>query len=382
MTTKVLHLLSGLEIGGMERAVLRLASRGRREGMDHALLLFDTPFRCAAVDFHPGGVMTEFLRRRPGVDLGFAVKLARKLACLEVDVVHAHNDTAIFYSALAIVLARLAKIRLIGTFRTRPARPAGVARWLTCWAAGRAGEILAVSDELSAWLVRHRWVGRCATIWNGADLAEFSPVGDAGPWRRRFAIPEGAILVGHVGRFAAVKRHADLFAAALALRAADPPVYFLLAGDGPLFQFFQRRAAELPNLFLLSNITDVAAFLRCLDIFVLCSEHEGAPQALLEAMACGCAILATRVGGIPHLLAAAGPAPCGRLVPPRSPVRLAEEIRLLAQDAGMRRRLAGLAGERAKLFSFDREWGQYAALYSTDAGHPLKGEGSTGSTSR
>src|SRR5580704_13671632 len=114
---RVLHVLRGIEIGGMERAVLRLAHRGDREGFDHALLLFDTPFRSELLDFNPDGLVTEYIQRRPGVDLPFAKKLAKKLIDGQVDVVHAHNDTAIVYSALAIVFGRITNISLIGSFR-------------------------------------------------------------------------------------------------------------------------------------------------------------------------------------------------------------------------------------------------------------------------
>src|ERR1700756_1503537 len=93
---KVLQLLSRLEIGGMGRAVVRLASRGVQEGMDHTLVLFDKPFRSELLDFNPGTLVTEYIQRGPGIDLRFASKLARKFSQSRISVVHAHNDTAIF----------------------------------------------------------------------------------------------------------------------------------------------------------------------------------------------------------------------------------------------------------------------------------------------
>lgn len=78
MPARIVHLLAGLEIGGMERAVIRLASRGLSVGMDHRLLLFDRPFRSERSDFSPGSVATDYLtaRRRfpvcakPGDEIG------------------------------------------------------------------------------------------------------------------------------------------------------------------------------------------------------------------------------------------------------------------------------------------------------------------------
>jgi L-malate glycosyltransferase len=65
----VLHLLSGLQIGGKERVALQLASRGQIDGDDHRLLLFDTPYRSELLDLNPGDVVAYYLPRRPGIDL-------------------------------------------------------------------------------------------------------------------------------------------------------------------------------------------------------------------------------------------------------------------------------------------------------------------------
>jgi glycosyltransferase involved in cell wall biosynthesis len=367
-----MHLLRGLEIGGMERAVIRLARRGMREGIDQTLLLFDTPFRSDNVDFSPGNLTTEYMPRRPGIDFHFVKALAEKLTGHQVNVVHAHNDTAIVYAALAMTRTRLAHISLVGTFRNRPTHATFGARLLSRWAAGRAAEIIAVSQELSEWLVQAGWVNRCKTIWNGVDLSEFSPIGPKGILRSQFGIPEDAVLVGHVGRFVPIKRHIDLFIAACRLQEVDPPIRFLLAGDGPLFASFREQAVQLPNVILLSNVTDVASFLRSLDIFVLCSEHEGTPQALLEAMACARPIVATQVGGIPHLLDADAATPAGRLIPPLRPDRLATEIMSLARDRESRASLARLACQRSQAFSFDREWAQYRRLYAAAVRKPAR----------
>ena len=76
----VVHLLSGLVIGGKERAALRLAERGLAGGGRHALWLFDTPFRSTELDFAPGPVPTHFLPRGSGLDLAFIRTLAHELA--------------------------------------------------------------------------------------------------------------------------------------------------------------------------------------------------------------------------------------------------------------------------------------------------------------
>ncbi len=213
MAPKVVHLVSRLEVGGLERAALRLAARGRRKGSDHSLLLFDKPFRSSALDFCPGDVPVHFIQRGTGIDFRFAVNIARCLAENNFAIVHAHNATAIFYSALAVLIARR-PISVIGTFGTRPTHATAGARFLTRWASGRIAQTVAKSDELTYWLLTKKWVRRCTTIPNGVDLTLFSPEGSTGGWREKMHIPQRAILVGHVGRFDSIKRHRDMITAA------------------------------------------------------------------------------------------------------------------------------------------------------------------------
>jgi L-malate glycosyltransferase len=364
----VLHLLSRIEIGGMERAAIRLAKRGVREGMEHVLLLFDEPFRSRELDFDPGCLPTEFIRRGPGLDIRFARKLAKRLA-QGIDVVHAYNDSAIFYAALAIAIGRLKRTGLIGTFCTRPSHLTVGARILTRWATGRADRIVAVSNELANWLVTTGWAKACATICRGVDLTEFYPVTGDRSWREKLNIPENAILVGHVGRFDPIKRHEDILNAASQLRGVHPQVIFALAGQGPLFRSIQDQARELDNVLFLSNVGEVPSFLHSVDILILCSEHEGTPQALLEGMACGRAIIATAVGGVPNLLGAKA-VPAGILIPPNHPHLLAEQISNLSRDPAKRSHLGKLALERSKLFSFEQEWDEYQQLYAAIASAP------------
>ncbi|MGE3279602.1 MAG: glycosyltransferase family 4 protein [Alphaproteobacteria bacterium] len=364
MPRKILHLLGQLEIGGLERAALRLASRGRALGGDHSLLLFDKPFRSNELDFAPGEVPTHFIPRGRGVDWRFTAKLARFLSESGVEIVHAHNDAAIFYGAAATLIART-PVSLIGTFGTRPSHTTLGARLLTRWATGRAAYVAAVSQELNDWLITAKWSRKCMTILGGVELVLFTPLGPAGGWRQKLRIPADALLVGHIGRFAPIKRHEDMFRAARLLEHAKPPIFFVFAGDGPLFQEFSERAADMPNVRVLPSVQDVPALLRNLDIFVLYSAHEGCPQALLEAMACGRAIIASHVGGVPEVLETGSGSPVGITLPPFRPDRLAEHIRRLAADKDLRTRLGERAQIRAEAFSFDEEWDRYAALYDS-----------------
>lgn len=363
----VVHLLSGLAIGGKERAALRLAGQGLAEGGRQELWLFDTPFRSPELDFDPGTVPVRFLPRGSGLDLRFVRTLARELDAGGIRAVHAHNDTALCYAALACAALGRRAPRLVATFHTWPGHPTRAARLLTRWCGGRADEVAAVSDELAQRLTTCGWLRRCRIVWNGIDLGLFRPDGDDGGWHGRLGVAPGTKLIVHLGRFDPVKRHADLVEAARLVHGAHPEAVFVLAGQGPMLAPIQELARGLPWVRFVGNVADVGPLLRAASVFVLPSAHEAAPLALLEAMACGRACICTEVGGMPSMLADASGQLCGVLVPPGDPDRLAEAIIRLLGDEVLRATLGARARAAAGRFSFAQEWATYRRLYAGEA---------------
>jgi glycosyltransferase involved in cell wall biosynthesis len=281
--------------------------------------------------------------------------------------VHAHNDTALCYGALACTVLGRRAPKLVATFHTWPGHATRAGRLLTRWAGKRADLVAAVSDALAERLTGADWLRQCSTVWNGVDLGLFRPGGDDSDWHGRLGVERKRPLVVHVARFDPVKRHADVVAAARLVHAACPDAVFVLAGHGPLLASIQDLARDLFWVRFVSNVPDVAALLRASSVFVLPSEHEAAPFALLEAMACGLACICTSVGGMPAMLADGSGEPAGLLVPPGDPSALAAAITRLLGDAGLRAVLGARARARAARFSFAREWETYRRLY---AGEP------------
>ncbi|HVS17091.1 MAG TPA: glycosyltransferase [Planctomycetota bacterium] len=359
---RLVHLMGSLEVGGRERVVLDLARRARARGLEHSILLFDRPWRGDERDFDPGAVPWELLPRRGGLDLRFVRALARTLR--GVDVVHAHNDTAIAYAGLARAWALGRFPALVGTFHTYPGHDTPAARRVTRWATKRAGAVTAVSRELGERLEAAGWTCACEVIRNGVDGQAYCAGGATGEqgernWRERWGVHENELLVGHVGRFDPIKRQDDLLQALQLVRGRGLKVHGAFAGEGPARGGFEARAAAAPGVHVVPRVRDVAAFLRALDVFVLCSAHEATPRALLEAMACGLPCVATAVGGVPELLADGA----GVLVPAGEPDALAAAIEALAADPARRAALGRAARARAEEHSAEREWANYLALW-------------------
>jgi len=359
----IVHVLSGLVVGGKERVALSLAEHAVRDGHNVSLVLYDTPFRSVAVDFDSREIPVIHLKRGPGLDLLFALRLGRHFRKCQVDAVHAHNATALFYAILAAAWATPNNPRVVATFHAWPTYGRRITRWLTRWA-GLFAKATAVSDDLARRLVDAKWLFRCGVVWNGVDTDFYTPVGPTDGWRDRLHVSRGDFLIGHVGRFDPVKRHVDLLEVAARLHCVRPDVVFVLVGQGPLLEAMQNHAAHLPNIRFVRQVTDMPPLLRSLDGLVLCSAHEAAPLSLLEGMACGLPVVATAVGGIPHILRGdLGGEEAGLLVHPGDPDSLLKAILSVVVCSATRQRLSTAARRRALDFRLDTQWMAFKQLY-------------------
>jgi glycosyltransferase involved in cell wall biosynthesis len=152
-------------------------------------------------------------------------------------------------------------------------------------------------------------------------------------------------LVGIVARLVPIKAHEDFLKAALRVIADHPRAHFLIVGDG-------ERRSELESVVSRGDLRDRVHFLGWrqdlpeiygdLDVVVLSSLNEGSPVALIEAMAAGRPVVATRVGGVVELI---DEGVTGLMVPPRSPEALADAISRVLSDPGLGERLGRAARE-------------------------------------
>ena len=234
---------------------------------------------------------------------------------------------------------------------------------LTYWASKHADVVAVSSDLYSSTCTATIGSKQCQTIPNGVDLYRIPSRSETGLWRRTLGLTDRQFVVGNIARFDQIKRQKDLVEAVQILKGESAEIIFVLVGQGSTLSEVRELARGCSNIRFVPKITDVAPFLRCLDVFVLCSDDEGTPIVLLEAMACGCPIVATAVGGVPNLMNIESGAPCAELVPPRNPLALAAAINKLRQDPELRATLRARAMERALTYSFDTEWIGYSKLY-------------------
>jgi glycosyltransferase involved in cell wall biosynthesis len=217
-----------------------------------------------------------------------------------------------------------------------------------------ADRVVCVSED-SARLCKDGGIDapRIRTIWNGIDRTRFGFTGPAHGGPALF-----------VGRLSPEKDVGTLINAAAIVAARIPSFQLLIAGSGPCAGELSQLAESLGlsrNIRFLGAVRDVPTLLRSASLFVLPSLTEGMPVTVLEAMACGLPVVATRVGGTPE---AVEDSRSGLLVPPGNPSQLADSIlKLLSNPAAARE--MGVQGHRrvAELFDIRTMVARYEAEY-------------------
>jgi glycosyltransferase involved in cell wall biosynthesis len=143
------------------------------------------------------------------------------------------------------------------------------------------------------------------TILNGVDIDRFDPRRVQGATlRESLGISPSAPVVGTVAVFRTQKRLDEWLRVAKALVNDHPGTHFILVGDGPLRHELEALAdsLDLDTVHWVGLQEDVRPYLAAMDVYMMSSRFEGLPVALLEAMAMGCAVVSTSVGGIPEVL--------------------------------------------------------------------------------
>lgn len=310
-------------------------------------------------------------RRR---DPGGAVRLARCLRSFRPAVMWCLDHVDAMWLGRAAALATGVPATVVASHSTGLIDSAGRVRpsfgWRERVLVEFVSRLVAVSRTHARYLlaVTGAAPGRVAVIENGIDLAGW-PV--ATPERRREArailgLPADATVVAMVAAMRPEKAHDVLLHATALLRREGRPLRVVLAGDGALRATLGRTADVLgirDRVDFLGVRRDVARLLHASDLVVLPSRDvvETLPLAVLEAMACGIPVVASRVGSIPEVLV---DGETGRLVQPGSAVELARAMAMALDDTRSTRRMTDAARRRVEArYSIERTAERYQRLF-------------------
>jgi glycosyltransferase involved in cell wall biosynthesis len=351
----VVHLLSELKVGGLEKVVLDLVRSRARDTFDARVICLDAG-GVLAREYAEAGVKVETIGRSGTVPQRIG-RLVRRLRQLAPDIVHTHNPQAHLHGSWA---AKLAGVPVIVHTKHGRGVPTGLlirtaSRVATAWTT----RYVAVSGDAALVAMNLESVpsSKLQVIHNGIDVERFAE--RAG----RAQLSNRAVTVG---RLDPIKDHATLLRAVRLVIDKIPDFQLDVVGEGECLAELEALQSALGlggHVHFRGHCDDIRPYLFSADFFVLSSISEGVPLALLEAMACGLPAVATDVGGIREVIV---PGESGHLVPARSPEILAQAM-LTVQGDGRVAELMGRAARRRveEHFNLRRVVAAYEQMYLT-----------------
>jgi glycosyltransferase involved in cell wall biosynthesis len=195
---------------------------------------------------------------------------------------------------------------------------------------------VAVAEPHGRYLAEHEGcpAAKIEVIPNGVDVERFRPRPADAALRDALGIPQAAPVAGIVAALRPEKQHELFLHAAALVHRQSPECRFLIVGDGPQRAMLEALAGELGLagvVHFLGTRADVPQLLALMDVFVLTSKMEANPVSILEAMACGKPVVATRVGSVPETVLEGR---TGFLVAPGSADEVAAKVLELLGDPG------------------------------------------------
>ncbi|HXE79482.1 MAG TPA: glycosyltransferase family 4 protein [Vicinamibacterales bacterium] len=323
--------------GGQNQVLLTVL--GLRAGGERTLLVA-----------HPDGELRrraaeglDFVPLAPSheLDLKAGWRLSRLLNRLQPSIVHAHDPHAVAMAALALSMASLQ--RPCAFIASRRVDFRLKKNSFSRWKYRQVDAFICASNAIAGILVQDGIdSSRVFTVHEGIDVervAHARPVSaHAELW-----LPAHAPVVLNIGALVEHKGQRHLVDAAAIVVREMPDARFVILGEGPLRSALEQQVRHLrleKHVFLPGFRADVLGWLKGADVFVMPSELEGLGTSILDAMAAGLPVVASRTGGIPEVIE---DGTTGLLVPPRSAQDLAASILRLLGDAALRERM-GQAG--------------------------------------
>ncbi len=359
---KILHIDPERNWGGGEAQVLGLLTYLGRKGHRNDLLaypggrLFE---RCG-----PLGVKRLSLVARNDLDLRPVPALRRLIRSEKYDIVHFHTKRA---HALSLWLPRGPQCPKYVVTR-RMDYPEAKTWYTRLLYNRRVDGVVAISRVIMNLLIEAGVEPeRIRLIHSGIDPQRFDRCADGS------ASAEYEAVVGIIASLEERKGHRYLFEAAAMLKRRGHKIKYLVAGEGPARRQLEERVKALhlgDEIRFCGFVSDAPDFLSQIDIFTLPSLYEGLGVAALEAMAAGKPVIASRVGGLPELIA---DGETGMLVAPKNSEELAQAVARLAGEKSLAREMGQKGAERARAsFSLEQMAAKNEAYYCELTGEPAR----------
>ena len=364
-STKIAYVVNSLNLGGTETLVVQM-SQALAGDYDITVLCLDEPGIWAS-DLRKKDIAVHCLWRQPGMDLRVSFRIASFCKQNRISIIHAHQCTPWFYSALSRLLNPEPRLLFEEHGRFYPEiENRNRAIFNSLLIQPLTHRMVAVSEDVRRRLVRYEGLDspRIEVVYNGVSPIATLTSEDRSVLRASIGIPQGAFLIGSVGRLDPIKNYPLLIESFSSLIHIHPQIFGIIAGDGPDMDSLRLRINSLgleDRFILLGYRADARKIIQCLDLFILCSVSEGTSMALLEAMSAGVPVAVTEVGGNPEIVLRGE---TGWVVPSGDQTGLTAAISEAVSDPATAQQYRSAAQKRYEAnFSFHRMLDKYRTLY-------------------
>jgi glycosyltransferase involved in cell wall biosynthesis len=368
---KVLHVINTLSAGGAELHLLTLSRHLKRWGVEVMVACLREGVkdsRLLRADFEKEDISVVALSGEGRYQVRFAAELVHLLKEERPAILHTHLPRADLAGAVGHFLYPSVPwvCSIHGVYEKSWAGRWTLPLFDFIWS--RADVAIAISYAVKDWLVRKRRVpaNKVTVIHYGIEQDLFSRASD--DVRNAWA-PDGQVIVGSIGRLEPGKGHDDCLIRAMpTILEKVPNCSLLIAGHDP-WGYGRTLHATISDLGLCAQVQlvgfqgDVATFLSGLDVFALATRSEGFGQVLIEAMAAGKPVVASKIPPLTEIIV---DGETGLLVEPEKPEQFARAITWLLSHPEEAAQMGRQGQERVRTyFSIEREIAQTLSLYKT-----------------
>jgi glycosyltransferase involved in cell wall biosynthesis len=307
---RVGHPIFAFKEGGMERSLLNLINYGNQDKFFHIII-------CLTDADHLADLITSKncriikLQKKEGNDYTLPFAIAKIIHRHNIEILHARGWPTMVETILAAFSKK--RVKTIYGFHGKTAMdlgsPLSKKRGLaqTC-CAKFYDKMVTLNKAMQRELAEDCGMknDQIAIIANGVDVAKFFPIKGKSSLREKYGLPKGSVIVGNVARLDSVKNHEVVLRTIKRLKEKNQEVFFLLVGEGERRKFLEDEVSRLQlqkNVRFFGRSNQICELINCMDIFIQSSWYEGFCNTMLEAMACGVPVLASKVGGNQDIMA-------------------------------------------------------------------------------
>jgi glycosyltransferase involved in cell wall biosynthesis len=331
----VLHIIKSLGRGGAEILLPETLRQHDKEKYDFHYIYF-LPWKNQVVGEieHEGGTVTCIPAKNNAAILLAVRHIIAYVRKHNIQLIHCHLPWAGMAGRL---VGKLTGVPVVYTEHNKWERYHKLTYLMNKFSFSNQEKVIAVSEEVAASIKTHysKTKPQIQVVLNGTDTNKYArtqPVEK--DIRKELNIPATATVIGITCVFRAQKRLTTWLEIAQALHAQHPDTRFIIVGDGPLREEVHAKAKALETtdyVFFAGLQTETRPYFAAMDVFMMSSEFEGLPIALLEAMSMNCVPACTAAGGIAEVIE---DGKNGILVPVQQPMQLVNRLLDYLQQPG------------------------------------------------